>query len=201
MWYNIFCWGEQMDNNLLGKKLKEVRLERCLSIKEVAEEIKVSSSLLSQIERDLAMPSLNTLRLLAEFFDVPMFSLFMSPKEKFERVELVRKQDRIHITDGRPKVKNEKYSFELLSPDLKGDIQLCEMSLAPGENNSSRLVTHEAEEVATCVEGEITFIIDDREIVMKKGDTVRISKNTGHRWRNDSKENAKIIFAMTPPIF
>ncbi|MGI5949161.1 cupin domain-containing protein [Peptoniphilus sp.] len=190
-----------MDNNLLGKKLKEERLERGLSIKEVAEKIEVSSSLLSQIERGLAMPSLNTLRLLADFFEVPMFSLFMSPKEKSEQVEVVRRNDRIHITDGKPTENEDKFSYELLTPDLKGELQLCELNLGPGEVSSSKLKMHDAEEVATCIEGEIVFITDDKEIPVKTGDTVRIKRNTLHTWRNDGDKNCRLIFAMTPPIF
>ncbi|NLW42370.1 MAG: helix-turn-helix transcriptional regulator, partial [Tissierellia bacterium] len=43
-----------MDFNELGKAIKETRLEKGLSIKNLAEGIGVSSSLLSQIERGLA---------------------------------------------------------------------------------------------------------------------------------------------------
>lgn len=190
-----------MDSKSLGKKIKLERIRRSLSIKEVAEKIGVTSSLLSQIERGLASPSLNTLRLITEVFDIPMFSLFMPDKEKVGKVEVVKKDERIRITDGNTKEKNIELSYDLLSPDLKGSIQLCEMSLSPGEMNSEHLNSHDAEEVATCTEGKIVLILKNTEITLNTGDAVRLEKNTEHRWKNNTEKTSKIIFAISPPIF
>lgn len=190
-----------MENKLLGEKIKSERLSQSMKIKDLAKQIGVSSSLLSQIERGLASPSLSTLRSITEALNIPMFSLFLQEKEKIGKVELVRKNERIRVTDGHTEEKNIELSYDLLSPDLKGDIQLCEMKLSSGEINSKTLHAHDAEEVAVCVEGEITLILQDEEIILKNGDSVRIEKNTGHRWENNYNSDSKIIFAISPPIF
>lgn len=172
-----------------------------MSIKELAELVGVSSSLLSQIERGLANPSLNTLRSISDALDVPIFSLFMTEDNEIGAVEVVKKNDRINIKDGDTEEKNVELRYDLLSPDLKGAIQLCEMRLAPGEVNSINLNRHNAEEVAVCTVGEITLILNDKSIVLEKGDSVRIEKNTGHKWKNNTKDISAIIFAISPPIF
>ena len=61
--------------NILGKKIKEARERLGLSIKDLATKVDVSSSLLSQIERDLANPSLNTLRSIAAQLEVSLVFL------------------------------------------------------------------------------------------------------------------------------
>ena len=172
-----------------------------MSIKQLSEIIGVTSSLLSQIERGLANPSLNTLRAISDALNVPIFSLFMTEDNEIGAVEVVKKIDRINIKDGDTEEKNVELRYDLLTPDLKGAIQLCEMILAPGEINSTSLNRHNAEEVAVCTIGEITLILNDKSILLEKGDSVRIEKNTGHRWKNNTKDFTGIIFAISPPIF
>ena len=188
-----------IDSHILGKKIKEARKERGLSIKELAKMVDVSSSLLSQIERDLANPSLNTLRSISNQLEIPMFSLF-EERDKLTTM-VVRSSDRIRIIDGRSSSDEFEQGYDLLSPDLKGAIQMCEMSLGPYQYNSDKLDKHQAEEVAICTEGRIELYLEKEVIQLEKGDSVRISNGTPHRWKNPSNEKCAIIFAMTPPIF
>ena len=61
----------------IGKKIKDVRKNKGLSIKDVAKKAGISSSMLSQIERGLANPSINTLKLITHILEIPMFTLFL----------------------------------------------------------------------------------------------------------------------------
>lgn len=188
-----------MDFSRLGKTIKEIRIDRGMSIKDLAELVGVSSSLLSQIERGLANPSLNTLRSISINLDVPMFSLFLDEDNNHPMV--VRKEDRIRITSGESNNREIELNYDLLSPDMKGAIQLCEMDLGPSQYSSDRLNTHDGEEVAVCTEGIIELHLETQIITLNKGDSIRIEKNTPHRWKNPSHGQSAIIFAITPPAF
>ena len=99
----------------LGKNIKNFRISQNLSLKKLAEKVDVSPSMLSQIESGKANPSLNTLKLISKHLKVPMFTLFI--EEDVDRPILVKKSDRIHITN---KGEDSKYklSYDLLSPCL-----------------------------------------------------------------------------------
>lgn len=58
-------------------KIKEYRIAKNLTIKELAEKANITSSMLSQIERGLANPSINTLKLIAQALDTPLFKFFI----------------------------------------------------------------------------------------------------------------------------
>lgn len=62
----------------LGKKLRAVRLERNLSLRELAQKAEVSASLLSQIENGKANPSVRSLHSIAEAVSLPIDYFFPS---------------------------------------------------------------------------------------------------------------------------
>ncbi|MFB0972831.1 MAG: cupin domain-containing protein [Neofamilia sp.] len=187
-----------MDFNDLGRTIKETRLEKGLSIKNLAEGVGVSSSLLSQIERGLANPSLNTLRSIANELNVPMFSLFIYSEADYAQV--VRKDERSRITVGHAGSDEIEPGYDILSPDLKSSIQLYEMDLMPGKFSSNLPISHKGEEISVCVEGDVELHIYDSIIELSEGDSVRIEKNTPHRWHNPGDENCKLIVANSPPM-
>ena len=53
----------------VGNTIKNIRTSKGILLKEVAEKCGISSSMLSQIEKGTANPSLNTIREIAHVFD------------------------------------------------------------------------------------------------------------------------------------
>lgn len=58
-----------------GKRVRRLREDRKLSIREVAYEIGVDTSLLSKIERDERAPTKNQIRLVASYFEFDELTL------------------------------------------------------------------------------------------------------------------------------
>lgn len=183
----------------LGSNIKKFRNIKKLSLKDLANEIDVSPSMLSQIESGKANPSLNTLKLISKYLDVPMFTLFV--EEDKEAAMVVRKEDRIRITSGKSNSKEYQLSYDLLSPDMKGDLQLCEMKLSGFQYNSDDFNFHDGEEVAVCTQGKIEIILEEENYLLDTGDSIRIPSGKKHRRKNPSKNDCAIIFAISPPIF
>ena len=183
----------------LGSNIKKFRSIKKLSLKELAKEIDVSPSMLSQIESGKANPSLNTLKLISKNLDVPMFTLF--EEENKEAAMIIKKENRIRITSGRANSDEYQLSYDLLSPDMKGDVQLCEMKLSGFQYNSDDFNIHKGEEVAVCSLGKIELMLETGTYLLQNGDSVRIPSGTKHRWKNPGKEDCARIFAISPPIF
>lgn len=184
-----------MDDINVGEKISEYRKAKKLNIKDLAALAGVTPSLLSQIERGLANPSLNTINAIAKVLDVPLFSFFTTSTNTRELVVKADKRKKMILPE------RDNILYELLSPDLNGSIELALMKLTPSSDSSEELLEHEGEEVAFVLEGKINLLLDNSVIPLDTGDSVRIPNGMRHKWMNDYEEDAKVIFAITPPSF
>ena len=67
-----------MDKEInVGAIIKRIRIEKGLLLKDVAEKCEISSSMLSQIEKGNANPSLNTIKSIAQALEIPLFKFFI----------------------------------------------------------------------------------------------------------------------------
>ena len=184
-----------MNNINIGSKIREFRLSKGFNLKSLAEVAGVSSSLLSQIENGSANPSINTIKTIADVLDTPLFLFFKEevPRDNF----IVRKGERRSMSFSQ----GEEISYELLTPDLSGDIEFMILTLQPGTESSSKRREHKGEEVAYILEGGIKLYLEGEEFPLHQGDSARINSYMKHKWKNEGETRAKIIFAITPPCF
>jgi transcriptional regulator with XRE-family HTH domain len=66
----------------IGAKLKQIRMELGMTVREVAEKLNVDYSYLSKIENDHKIPSLEFLEILTDFYQIPMYELFLQESDK-----------------------------------------------------------------------------------------------------------------------
>ncbi|NLZ52470.1 MAG: helix-turn-helix domain-containing protein [Thermoanaerobacteraceae bacterium] len=176
-------------------KIKEYRMAKNLTIKELAEKANITSSMLSQIERGLANPSINTMKLIAQALDTPLFKFFMENNNISNQVVTPERRKRISLPG------EDGVIYELLTPDLTGSIEFCILTLAPGKTTSEAPMGHEGEEVALVLSGTTELILENEKLTMNAGDSIRIPPRTNHKWYNPTDENMILIFAVSPPTF
>ena len=97
--------------------------------------------------------------------------------------------------------KGEGTSYELLTPDLSGDIEFMILTLEPGTESSGKRREHRGEEVAYILEGSVKLYLEGEEFTLLQGDSARINSYMKHKWKNEGEEAAKVIFAINPPCF
>lgn len=98
-----------------------------LSMRELAKLAEITLSMLREIERGLANPSIQTLKLLAKALEVPTFGFLMEDTNTADLV--VRANERKKMNVG-------NLSYELLSPDLTGALAASLMTLPPNAISS-----------------------------------------------------------------
>lgn len=184
-----------MDDINIGEKILEYRKAKKFTIRDLAKLTDVTPSLLSQIERGLANPSLNTLKTIAKALRVPLFIFFVTPADTKELVIRSGKRKKMMLPD------SENIVYELLSPDLNGSIEFALMKLKPNSHSSKELMEHEGEEAAFVLDGKIKLYLNNNTTILNKGDSVRIPRGTKHKWENPYDIDTSIIFAITPPSF
>lgn len=179
----------------ISKNIALYRKSKGLTIKELAELIGATPSLLSQIEKGTANPSINTLKQISIALNVPLFNFFISDIQTEDLV--VRKDRRNKIIFSA----EESFVYELLTPDTKGDIEFMLMKISPRESSSKELFNHKGEEVAYVTKGKVKLYLLDDIIELNCGDSVKIPPYSNHKWENDSDVDCEVVFAITPPSF
>lgn len=191
----------------LGQRMRHARIAAGMKLKELARSAGVSMSLVSQVERGLASPSLATLRGIAGALDVPVAAFFYdsalpdqgAPTAGPRRLGgklLVRHDERKRLSLPKSRVR-----YELLTPDLVRQLQFMWIEYGPGDSEHGEPSSHPGEESAICVEGQIVVWVDGQEFVLEDGDALSFDSSIPHRVENRSNKRAVVITAITPPNF
>lgn len=178
----------------IGAKVQKFRQQRKLTLRQLATKSGITPSMLSQIENNVANPSVNTLKEITRALGVPMFKFFHD--DILPEKMIVRRGHYKMI--GNPE---QEVFYQLLTPDVNGAIEFCLMDIPPHSASSDQPNEHEGEEVAYIIEGTVCIEVEDRQDRMEQGDSIRIPALSTHRWVNDTDEPVKVIFAVTPPGF
>ena len=186
---------KQMENLNIGSKVQEYRTLRKYSLRKLADLAELTPSMLSQIENNTTNPSINTLKAIAAALDVPMFKFFLDDQPVSDKL-VVRKGNYMtlgHSTEG--------VTYQLLTPDLSGQIEFCLMEITPRSVTASKARSHRGEEVAYVISGSVDLMLDGHRVSLNAGDSVRIPVGMEHVWTNNTDALATVIFAITPPSF
>lgn len=190
-------------NISIGEKIRRHRKARDFTLTELAQQCDISPSFLSQIERDQANPSIGTLHIIAHVFGLTMAQFFsepgrpgdpFSPDETIAKV--VRANQRKVIIYPGSGTRNE-----LLSPDLRGKIQMTWTIMAPGSDTGDAPFVHEGEECGIILQGTLETWVGDERYVLGPGDAIYHPSNVPHSSRNIGDEDVIMITASTPPSF
>lgn len=183
-----------MSDNQLGEKIKSMREEAGLGLRDLAAKANVSPSMLSQIENGSANPSINTLKNIAVVLNLPLYRFFQEDTDPSGLI--VHKDSRKMIGFA-----GHEVQYELLTPDVSGQIEFCRMTIPPNKASAGMPEGHVGEEVAYVVSGQISILLEDTCVPLTAGDSLRIPPMTQHRWINSTAEDAVIIFAVSPLSF
>ena len=178
---------------MLGEKIRERRKEKKMSMKDLAVLTGLTPGFISQVERDLAEPSITSLRKISEALEVAVFYFFV--EERNENC-VVRKNGRQQI-----KFPESQLMYELLSPDLNRQMETFLGTLAPGASSSEGLMAHNGEEVTYVLEGSMEITIGSDRYLLNEGDTIYYHSSIPHQIQNVGKEKLKFISTITPPRF
>ncbi len=177
----------------IGSKILKFRRQKGLTIKDLAEKTRLTSSMLSQIERGNANPSINSLRVIADALDLPLVSFFDHQGTGEEMVVRADQRRRVTLPD------YEGVVVESLSPNFRGAIGFLLLKLQPGRVTSEDLTSHDGEESALVLGGKARVHVDDGVFELNDGDSIRIPPGKPHRWENSGDTEISIIYATCPP--
>ncbi|MGG1573540.1 helix-turn-helix domain-containing protein [Fictibacillus sp. NRS-1165] len=180
----------------IGTKIRTLRKSMDMSVRQLSEVTDCTPSFISQIERNLANPSINTLKKIATTLDVPLIYFFEeSIEETPEEEYIVRREKRKKLNSP-----GEKAEVFLLTPshNIK-NIEMHMIVIEPG-GKSDRLYVNNAEEVGYILQGTLVLFLGDEEFEVNQGDSIYFPGNIPHGWENRTDKEVVTIWAATPPI-
>ncbi|MCG8618078.1 MAG: XRE family transcriptional regulator, partial [Desulfobacterales bacterium] len=178
----------------LGPLLRAIRNSRHLTIKEVATKAGVSSSLLSQIERNRISPSLDTLLQLLEVYGVPP-NKFFKDYETMTRVEIVKR-------DQRKIYERKGFKYETLCGESQSkgshSFNAFFLELAPGQKRGDADDGHLGRELGIVIAGSAQLIYGGETYDIQAGDTLSFFSQIPHVIKNTGEERFQAYWIVTP---
>jgi transcriptional regulator with XRE-family HTH domain len=177
----------------LGKKIRDLRLRRGMTVQQLAEASGLSKGFISQVENDRTSPSLTTLQDLARALETSVAYLVV---EEDQMLHVVRADERRRVAVG-----GNTSSVELCSAWPKRNLELLIAELPPGVSAGDKRHYHHGEECMLCLEGQVSIACGDQHETLQAGDSVHYDGRVPHAIENCGDTTARVIIAMTPAAF
>ncbi|MEQ5802439.1 cupin domain-containing protein [Halomonas sp. H10-9-1] len=178
----------------VGGRLRQLRLARSLSQRELAKRAGVTNSTISLIEQNSVSPSVSSLKKILDALPVSISAFFAgdelsAPKTFYRAGELTE------IGDGR-------LSFRLVAARRpERHMSIIHERYPPGADTGEEMLEHAGEEGGVVVAGEIEITVNGESEVLGAGDAYYFDSRLPHRFRNPGEETCVIVSANTPPGF
>ena len=185
------------EDQRLGLRVRMMRREQKLSVKELAQLASLSTGMVSQIERGLSTPSLRSLRLLSVALSVPMSWFFAVPDHPTQSGSpfVVRRGDRRLL-----RLTPTGVMKELLSPNTDGRLmEMYELTLEAGGSSGADFYNHEGEKAGIVIAGSLRLWLHEESYVLKEGDSFQFPSSLPHRFDNPGRHLARVLWINSPP--
>ncbi len=181
------------DAPTIGEGIRRERLRRGLTLAQLASQVNLTVSALSQIERSASDPSISSLRRIAQAFGIPMFQFLVGTDR---REIVVRRNHRIQLS-----FPDRELAYELVSADTIGEFEVLGLTLAAGAVTGPVAIAHSSEECSIVLRGHVLAEVAGRTYELDAGDSIKIHRELAHRFINQSSSEAELIIIISPPTF
>lgn len=176
----------------VGATLQKLRLKRGLTLDDLSRAAGVSKSMLSQIEREKANPTIAVAWRLANALGIGIEELLSSEPRDVEAIHVMEP----HETPTLPGV-HAGYVLRILGPmELAGKYEWYELTLAPEGTLASNPHDPGTMEYLTLLQGAIEVEVNGTRKKLKTGGTARYQADKSHAIRNTGKTEARALMVV-----
>ena len=168
----------------IGAKIRRLRKLRGLTIEELADNANLTKGFISQLERDLTVPSVLTLKQILDVLGIQLSSFFSDITEHEKNIFSLK--DRVIEASTR------NYRIEKLIPKLKYlEMEPVLLTLEPLIEYKKQF--EEDEGFGFVVKGNLEIKVNDERKIIKRGDCFYLFFDSTLYLKNLSKKNAEIL--------
>lgn len=168
----------------IGYRIRELRVQRGLSLRDLADLSGLSLGYLSQLENGKASPSLQVMIKLSDTFKKNLHYFFES--QNSEQPFLHFPLENQITLDGQSGTRQ----IRILTPGEHLEIEPLHVTIQPGTGTETGGVTHDGWEFLYVIQGEVTLHVGEQVILCKKGDSLCYNSMIPHYSENAGTEPA-----------
>jgi transcriptional regulator with XRE-family HTH domain/KaiC/GvpD/RAD55 family RecA-like ATPase len=182
----------------LGDKIRTLRKKTGMTQKELAERVGLTPSFISQLEKNLISPSLDSLLKLSEKLNTqPVYFLTedeSGPLQKMVITPAERQDIRL------PALKGLDMKLQLLVSDvLNRRMEPYLLTMKEGASIDGHFYGHKGDEFAYVIEGELEVEIQGEKQILRQGDSLYIGSAFPSKWSNIGKGQVNLLWVLSPP--
>lgn len=172
----------------VGARLRVLREQRRLSLRDLAERSGLSFNAISRIERGETSPTVSTLHQLATALNVSLADFFNDRHE--EAVVFIRRDRRLRSDAN-------GMTMESLGIGLRGQqLQPFLVTVGSGAGNTDDPVVHSGEEFVHCLEGAIQYQVNGEIYELEAGDSLLFEAVQPHSFHNPGNADARLLIVF-----
>lgn len=178
----------------VGSIIKELRLNKNMTLKELGKKAKLSVGYLSTLERGLCSASIVTLRNISEALEVDSSTLIMDSNKENDS-PIMRSYGRMPVRlDGSRRV----YQGLSGKGNQQSSFYPMLVTLLPGGDMQTVVpYSHAGEELIYVLEGVLTVVLKQQCLNLNAGDSAHYFASTPHEWMNRTDKLVKLISFTT----
>jgi transcriptional regulator with XRE-family HTH domain len=175
----------------VGKKLREIRTLRGLSLRSLAEMSGLNINTLSLIENERTSPSVSTLQQLAQSLQVNITEFFET-HDQSKKVVYQKQGERPCISFAHNTVE------DLAAGMPRFGAEPILVTLHPNAGSGKSPIVHTGREFVYCLEGRIAYTVDDEKYLLEPGDSLLFEAYLPHHWKNADVTSSRILLVLCP---
>lgn len=190
------------DHGRMGERLRMARQARGLSLRELAQRLGVSASLISQVETGRANPSVSTLYAIAAELDVSLDELLFEdrrPSSAGEAPASPRIERLIQPRESRKRIRLASgVTWDRLTTTSEPDMEFLYVTYEVGGASShDGFQRHPGHEWGYVIDGTLEIHIGFEVIVLRPGDAISFDSTAPHRLANNGSEPVHAIWFVS----
>lgn len=182
----------ELVNHIFAENLKKLRETKKLSLENVSKLSGVSKSMLGQIERGEANPTISTVWKIANGLKVSFTALMSRPETE---IEIVSQSDIQCLIEDDGKYRN--YPVFPFNDDRRFEMYMLEID--PEGRLNAEAHPEGTQEFITVFSGEISVKVDKKTYRVTKGNAIRFNADKPHTYCNLGGEQATLSMVIYYP--
>jgi len=182
-----------MDEKIISSNLKQLRIQKKLTLQDLAEKTGLTKGYLSKVERSQKAPPYSTLTKIAGALDIEVTTILSKdvPPLKDVRIYLSRGDKRpvIRETD-----RFSGYDYEVLAEGKPG--KNMEPFIIHAPFDITRTYTHEGEEFIYVMDGQLEFCYGEDTYILNPGDNIYFDAIVPHGGKSLGKTKSRLMVVI-----
>jgi transcriptional regulator with XRE-family HTH domain len=181
-------------SKLLGRRIRRIRQEKSLTLKQIEAKVGVSATHISEIERGKTSPTIKALEKIAHALEVLPSHLIDLPQ--VAPSEILRSRELKTVTLNGGSIKLQPLTNRFVCSEMSIFLATIE-----GSGSVGGVSGHRGEEFCYILDGFLEVTIDGIPQVLRRGDTVHFKAARPHTIRNLTDQPVRSLWAVRPKLW